>query len=297
MIWSLFALSGALLDATYYAAIKKLLKDLNQYVLASGAFLSASFILLLISTIKGLPEIASGFYLAVGTTVIINLVAATLYFKALKITDLSLSIPMISFTPIFLIFTSFVLLREFPTLLGIAGIFLIVMGSYVLNLNKKRANLLTPFKEMLRNKGILYMILVAFLFSISSNFDKLVVTNSDPIFGSSIVSLLLGLSFLIISSIQTQGIREDYQKNLPKFLLVGGIFAAEAIAINIAFTMAIVPYVISLKRLSILFSVFYGGLLFREKNILFRIFGALIMVAGAALMILFKRRVDFIDIR
>ena len=219
-------------------------------------------------------------------TVILNIIAATLYFKALRITDLSLSMPMIAFTPLFLILTSFILLRELPTIFGVAGIFSIVIGSYILYLNKEKSHFLDPFKEIFRNKGIFYMLIVAFLFSISVNFDKLVVLNSDPIFGSSMIDLLLGLSFLGISSVKIRDTKTVYRRNLLKFFLLGVILALVAITINIAFTMQIASYVISLKRLSILFSVFYGGLIFKERNIPKRMLAALIMLAGAILIIL-----------
>ena len=191
MIWSIFAILSALFDATYYASIKRLLRDISQYVLASGMFLCCFATMFLISIINGIPEIGSDFYISVLATVILNFIAVILYLKALKITDLSLSIPMMSFTLVFLIFTSFILLNELPTIFGTAGIFLIVIGSYVLNSNKNRTRFLSPFKEIFRNKGIFYMLIVAFLFSISANFDKLVVLNSDIIFGSSIKWLLL----------------------------------------------------------------------------------------------------------
>ena len=288
MVWFIFAILGALFAATYYAAIKKLLKNVDQYILASGAFLSSFIILFLISIIKGIPEIGSAFYSSVLATGVLNVIAAILYFKALKITDLSLSVPMISFTPLFLVITSFILLNEAPSLFGLIGIVLIVTGSYVLNISKNDTHLLDPFKEIFRNKGTFYMLIAAFLFSISSNFDKLVVQNSDPIFGSSMVYLLLGSSFLIISCTKTNNIRTVYKKNLHKFFFIGLILASIAITINIAFTRQIVPYVISLKRLSILFSVFYGGLIFKEKNMLKRGLGAFIMLLGVILIILFN---------
>ena len=174
MVWFIFAILGALLSATYYASTKRLLRDINQYVLATGAFLSCFLILFLTSIIKGLPEIGPAFYVSVLITVMINIIGVILCYKALKITDLSLAMPMIAFTPLFLILTSFIFLKEAPTVFGAAGISLVVIGSYVLNLNKNKTHFLDPFKEILRNKGVFYILIIAFLFSISVNFDKLV---------------------------------------------------------------------------------------------------------------------------
>ena len=78
----------------------------------------------------------------------------------------------------------------------------------------------------------------------------------------------------------------SYHRDFHKIFLVGLILALEAITINIAYTMQIMLYVISIKRISILFSVFYGGLIFREKNIFMRIAGASMMTIGVILIIL-----------
>lgn len=288
MVWVIFAILAAFFQATYFASIKKLLRNINQYVLASGIFLSASLILFSVSVIKGIPEIGPALYSSILVTVILNAIAATLYYKALKITDLSLSIPILSFTPVFLIITAFIILRELPTFLGAVGIFLIVVGSYVLHSSKNKARFLDPFKEIFRNKGIFYMLIVALLWSVAVNFDKLVVLNSDSTFGPSLVTLLLGLTFLTISSVKKQEIKIIYKEDFPKFFLVGIIIALEAIVIYTALSMQIVPYVISLKRLAILFSVFYGGLIFKERNISKRVLAALIMLAGTIFIILFS---------
>lgn len=287
MTWYLFAILGAFFAATFLMLLKKLLKDINPYILASGIFLSTFLIMFLISIIKGIPEIGPLFYFAVLGTAAFNVIANILLFKALKITDLSLVAPIQAFTPAFLVITSFIMLREFPTAIGLGGIMLIVVGLYILNVNESRSHLLAPLTMVFRNRGMFYMLIVAFLFSISSNFDKLVVLNSDPIFGSSLAFFLVGMSFLIISLSKKSQVSKVYRQHIHKFFFVGAILAISIIAINIALTMQIVPYVISLKRLSILFSVFFGFLIFSEKHIMSRIVGAIIMISGTVLIIIF----------
>ncbi len=287
MIWVIFAIIGAFVDAAYFVLIKKLLKNVDQYVLAGGTFFCSFVLLSLISLIKGVPEIGPGFYSAVLITGVLNVISTILCFEALKITDLSLAVPMLSFTPLFLIFTSFIFLKEFPTICGILGIFLIVVGSYVLNTTTDSKKLFDPFKQMFRDKGVFYMLIVAFLFSISANFDKLVVINSDPFFGSSMVYLLLAVSFLAISFKKSRNVNLTYKENFFSFFLIGLIIVIGTVAVNIALNMQIVSYVISLKMLSILFSVLLGGLIFKEDNIIKKSLGALIMLAGLILILLF----------
>ena len=67
---------------------------------------------------------------------------------------------------------------------------------------------------------------------------------------------------------------------------IGLILVVEAVSINLAYTLSIVPYVISIKRLSIFFAVLFGGYLLREGGIRARAAGSLVMVAGTALIAL-----------
>ena len=131
------------------------------------------------------------------------------------------------------------------------------------------------------------MLSAAFLSGISVNFDKLVVINSNAIFGSAIVFFLLAISFLIISIVKRYKIKEAIKVNFGKILIIGLDVALAVLFINLAYTLQIVSYAISIKRLSILFSVIFGALLFKEENIGKRFFGALIMLVGALIIILF----------
>jgi uncharacterized membrane protein len=56
-----------------------------------------------------------------------------LYFRALQISPMSLCIPFLAFTPVFLIPTGFVLLGEMPPPLKLVGVVLIVVGSLVMH--------------------------------------------------------------------------------------------------------------------------------------------------------------------
>ncbi len=287
MFWLFLAILGAFFDASYYAFIKKYLQNLDRFMLASGAFLSASLFLFVISLLYGIPFIGPLFYSSVLITGILNVFAATFYFAALEQTDLSLSIPMISFTPVFLILTSFLILGELPSPVGAAGIGLIVLGSYVLLIHPNGETVFDPFKKLFRNKGIFYMLVVALLYSISANYDKRVVQNSDPIFGSAMIFLFIGVSFFILSIVRARKLQKPHWKNAFRVIPPGAAISMAALTINFAFTMQIVPYVISIKRLSIMFSVLYGRAMFREHDIGRRSAGAFIMLCGAVLIALF----------
>jgi uncharacterized membrane protein len=152
------------------------------------------------------------------------------------------------------------------------------------------------------------MLIVAFLFAVSINFDKIAMLNSDPFFGMGLTVLAVGGALLIISAYSfrksgstsfrnpgntggtTRGpgiFPSDYGMYLSRAAAIGTVVAIEAASINIAYNLQIVPYVIEIKRLSILFVVIFGTLVFSEHETGKRLAGAALMVTGAIIIMLF----------
>jgi drug/metabolite transporter (DMT)-like permease len=258
--------------------------------------------------LQGFPTIGPDYYYAVAVSAVLNIIGLTLIFSALSSSDLSLSMPMLSFTPAFLIGTSFLLLHEVPSLLGIMGICIIVSGSYVLNISAEHEHFLDPVRSMLRSRGSWYMLIVAFLFAASINYDKIAMLNSDPVFGMAFTLLAIGGAFILLYGFSvvagrrlSRGIvsscyghqagpgifkKKSLAYSIP-VLLVAIFVAAESVSINIAYTLQIVPYVIAIKRMSIIFMVLYGTILCGEGEIKNRFMGAALMVGGAVIILLF----------
>ena len=177
-------------------------------------------------------------------------------------------------------------MREVPSADGIAGICIIVSGSYVMNISAGHVHLLDPVRSMAETRGSWYMLMVAFLFAASINYDMIAMLNSDPVFGMVFTMLIISGVFVVLVAIskKTAGprlLRHDEQVltfgHLPETLLslcsyywpavLTGIFvSAVCVAINIAFTLQIAPYVIAIKRLSIIFVVRYRSLLCAENE-------------------------------
>lgn len=300
MLWFPLALLGAISQASYSLSVKLFLRWLSPFFLAGYSYLAASLILFTMIFFSGIPPLAPGLLPAAAATVTINTVATILLYRALATTDLSLCVPILAFTPVFLILTSFIILGEVPSPAGTAGIFLVAAGAFLLTRKSDQgrpASLVTSFLTFRHDRGVRSMLLVAFLYSLSVNYDKEVVTHSSPLFGSALILFLLAMVFLLIA-VSTRKmcifpaqdtVRPDPVPPAPPppyplsfmYGAVGMILVVEALSINTAYTMAIVPYVITIKRLSIFFSVLFGGFLLHEQHIRGRMFGALVMIAGA----------------
>ena len=302
MFWALLSGLGACADSAYYIVNRKFLPSVEPDLLAAAGFLFSSLFLLPVAAVRGIPAIGPDFLVAVAATCIINVVGTTLVFRALKTTDLSLAVPMLCFTPLFLILTAGLMLGEIPSLPGIMGILVIVSGSYILNTAAEHERLLDPFRAMISHPGVLSMLVVSFLYAISIGFDKMVVLSSDTVFGSGVVFFVLGSAFLLIflqkkrsekkSAPGSSPTPREFPANAARDVFTAGsviglLLALEAIAINEAYLLQIVPYVSAIKRMSILLTVLYGTIVIREEEVYRRISGAGLMVAGAVLILLF----------
>ena len=180
MIWILYAILSAFLGATIDTISKKILKNNNEYMVlwARNAFTLPFLFLILI--FFSIPEIDNKFWIALAITLPLEIFLAILYIKAIKITDLSLSIPFLSFGPIFTIITSFLILKEFPTIYGFIGIILITIGAYFLNFEKIKINLFQPFKSIIKEKGSLFMLIVSLISAIVITIEKIGIISSSP---------------------------------------------------------------------------------------------------------------------
>ncbi len=207
-------------------------------------------------------------------------VASLFFFKAIEAADLSLSIPMLSFTPLFLLVTSPLMLHEVPSVVGLIGIFLILAGSYVLFYDPSNGNPLTPLRALLRSRGTRYMLIVAVLFSIGGNIDKIGVMQSSPLVWSialnTAVSVFLGVIMLLKVKEPLKQIRSKW----PVFLLIGGTMGLVMVFQMQAILMTKVSYVIAVKRTSVVMSSLWGVIFFGEKGGRRRLLAVLLMVAG-----------------
>jgi uncharacterized membrane protein len=206
--------------------------------------------------------------------------------KAIKHSDLSLTVPMVVFTPLFLLITSPLIVGEFPNLFGFFGVILIVVGSYLLQVKKRAEGILQPFKSLLQQKGPRYMLLVAFIWSISANIDKIGVMNSSPTLWITSMCMLISIGLFPFTYKHLFGKTVEIKKTIRMVFPIGLVYSFVILNQMIAINLTLVSYVISIKRMSAVFAVFWGFLIFKETEIKERLLGVSIMILGVLLITL-----------
>lgn len=284
MIWLLFSFLAAFFTSLLAVFSKKALRKADAYlVIFSQRFISILVLAPLLFFID-IPILGNQFWMALVINVVLNLINWVLYMYAIKISDLSLVAPLVTLTPLFLLLTSPFIIGEIPSILGFVGVLLIVVGSYVLNIKKSEKGVLAPFKSLLKQKGPRIMILVAFIWSVTSVYDKIGVQNSSPLFW---VIAVNGFSALLMFPLVwnlSKNVKWQIQETWKYLLGVGFANITLLYFQFTALTLTLVSYVISIKRTSAIFSVLFGYFLFKERGVKERLLGAAIMVGGVVLI-------------
>lgn len=282
----LYTLITALLMAGADVLSKKASAQQSVYLVSLSRWLFAIPVLALMTFQMDFPRAISS-EVIVCTLILIPLeiVAMILYVKAIAHYDLSLTVPLLSLTPLFLLITGSLFLHETVTLMGIAGVVTILSGVYIMNVTHLREGMLAPFKSIVRNEGSLLVVVVALIYAITSTMGKKVVTLTGSAFFS--FWYLFALSIVLIPVVYIKG-ESPWQifKNFKMNLLIGTLVGLATYSIFTAYNYAPIAYVIAIKRTSILFTVILGRMIFNEPSFGRRVTGAVLALIGIVLIIL-----------
>jgi drug/metabolite transporter (DMT)-like permease len=283
-IWIIYGLGSALGLASADALTKRFFSHLTPYGMSLARLLFMLPFLGLGWCLISIPSLGWMFFLAVGVALPLEILANLLYMRALQISPLSLCTPMLAFTPVLLILTGQVVLGEALNLWGMAGIFLVALGSYFINLEWWRWGWLAPLSALWKQPGPRLMLMVAGLYACTSALGKLAVLYSNPAF--------FGFFYPgVFTGIMLSG----YPWSLPRpgkrlFVHPGwGLLLGLCLTISIlcqthGIQLAPAAYLIALKRTSLIISVLYGGIWFGEGHFSSRLMGAALMTGGIAVI-------------
>ncbi len=284
-MWLIFALLNPVSEAIRSLISKKTSKTVDPLIIAWS-----NYVLPFICFLPGLffieLKFSLTFWVAVSITAFINLTATIFYNKALAFGDISSVIPMLSFTPVFLLLTSPFLIGEIPNIYGFCGVLLIGIGSYLLNIKTNKKGILEPFKSLFINKGTRYMLFVAFIWSISANFDKISINSSSVYQHLIFINVLIFVFLTAFTAFKKKFNKQNLIDNKKPLLIISGLAVSSFIFHMVALSLTLVAYVVALKRLSGLISVFFGYYFLKEADIKSRLLGAFIMFIGVVLILL-----------
>ncbi len=283
-MWFVLALGSAVFFAAQGAAAKRLGGGFHPDVVTWASFVFGLPVLGVALAVCGIPEVRPSFWTWGAVSLVVNLVAIPLYFRALKDGELSVVLPLSALTPLFALLTEFLMLGQRPEAVAFCGVGLIVLGAYLLNASEIRSGLLAPFRALARDRGARSMLAASALWSVSAVADRGAVLAASPVFYLAVFCTAFTVVFLAWLVWRRRPALVAFARRPWPLVWVAAFGVVMALCQMQAVTLALAALVISIKRLAALFGVLLGGLLFSEKGLGMRLAATGLMVAGAALV-------------
>jgi len=279
MIWFFLSLAAAISIAARDVSIKTY-EGLDPPEIAILELFWALPYFFFGSLLVEIPPLDQTFWWTFILSIPINVVAYILYLYAIKISPISLSVPFLSFTPVFMILTSFFILAETITIGGGIGIGFIVLGGYVLHFTNKQASLSEPLSAFLHEKGSWFMLIVAILFAFAAVIGKKAILHSSPLFFSYFFFLIFNITVLTGFLLFRKNDWRKIIRNTPRGIWLGSLLMVHISFHGLAIAISTAVYMVAVKRSSILITVLLSWFILKEENIRYRGLGSLLMFAG-----------------
>ena len=238
----------------------------------------------------GVPETSATYWALTGGSVVLNLAANLLFLRAVQISPLSLTTPYLAFTPVFTALSAFLFYSETPTAWGLGGIVTVCLGAFFLNPGNKEDGIFAPLKALWSERGSLYMLVVAALWSVTPILDKAAAHQTSPMWHTMILAAGVTVAFVAFRGWRDTGVGELWEefRREPALLAGSGVFAVAAMVLQLAaYDYIEVAYVETVKRaIGLVGAIAAGYVLFGERDIVRRLLGAAVMAAGVAMVLL-----------
>lgn len=267
-MWLVVALFSTALNSLENVFQKKSGLHFNAYIIMWGILVISSIFYIPLLASAGIPDhLGGGFWAAVIARLIVDSAAFLLFLKALHMSELSVAVPMLSLSPIFVIFTSAALNNVWPTLGGLLGILIVVGGVYALHFTKGHRSWLSPFRNIANHKGALIILAVCVLWSFVAPLKRVGIDNSDVSFYTAFFQILWAICFMPIAFWSDRKTFSNlwHWGNFKKLLPVGVLDAAQIWTQNIAIALTLPVYTSAVRSTGVLFAILFGYYFFKES--------------------------------
>jgi drug/metabolite transporter (DMT)-like permease len=288
-MWFLLALTFAFISSFALIIAKRIMREADEYsYLWLNILFSLPVLIAIILLFYEIPVFDTSFLFLIFFTVLINALAATLAYRAIKISDLSLVNPISSFNPVFTALIAYLFMGEKLDVKSILGILIIILGAYLLQISKLKEGIFRPFKALVNHKGVQMSFVAYFLWSVTPILQKTAIFHTTPRVPVFVSFIGLVGSLIVYTPLVARFSKHPIKiakKYLWLFLISGFISGiGQAVAFT-AFSLGSLGLVTAIFKLSMLFTVIFGWLFFKERNIRDRLVGSLVMLVGVVLLV------------
>lgn len=206
------------------------------------------------------------------------------YFKALSMGDVNKVVPIDKSSTILSVLLAIIIFNETNNLaVKLIGTFLLAIGIFLMVEKKKSSNV----KE--KRQWVIYAVLSAVFASLTSILAKVGIENVDSNFATSIrTCVVLAMAWIIVFAKGKHTLVKDIDGKELLFICLSGIATgASWLCYYYAIQNGIVSVVVPIDKLSIVITVAFSYIVFKEKLTKKSFIGLCLMIIGTLVMTIF----------
>jgi len=305
IVWLLLALAvagGAAASDIFFS--QKRLETLSPLAKAWVARVGTIPLLGIFVVVGGVPAIAPSFWMFVAINAALDALASFFFMRALALAPISQTMPIMALTPAFMIVTATLFTNDAVTLVGLIGVGMVSLGVYATQHPGRNqvtgavGGFWSPIAAVARNAGSRAMFFAATLFAVTRALDRRCIESSSGhwylLVEHVLLSAILGGALVIkmVAKRRNASTAPTSATRVVPLLLLGGSVNAGAFLLHVwALEFMSVPYLIAVKRTSIILSSLWGYLVRKERAPhWYHIVGVALAVLGVALIALYGKK-------
>ena len=236
----------------------------------------------------GLSALTAGFWLNMSVSAILAVVGNVLLVYALAFSDLSVLGSINAYKAMLSLILGIFLVDEVPSAAGLLGVLLILGGSYFVVDRREGQSPGGAFMQFFRERGVQFRFAALACSATEAVFLKRAVLESSPLVAFLLwCTLGLAVSSIFVAILFGGHVRtelERLRRHAATYVWLAVTTGLMQLTTLLTFGVMQVGYSLALFQLSTLISVFLGHRYFQEQNIARRLFGSIVMIAGAVLI-------------
>ncbi len=200
--------------------------------------------------------------------------------------DLSVVYPLSQTSMVYVPIWGMSILGERLSIPGIAGILLVILGAFSVQMERLSLDeFLRPFRN-LRSSTVRNALTAGFISSLGSIAEKVGVRGYSPLyFTYFLVLIMLGImSVNLLRSCYRPLIVEEFREHWPLILASGPVMMASFLTFRYGLNLSPMSYAVPVRQVSILMGVLIGILFLGESCGRIRLGAALVILAGAIMI-------------
>jgi uncharacterized membrane protein len=284
-MWFILSLLSALFQVLRNVAMKRLGHALDDTINVWGRFTFLLPFAGLGVLYTGIPGVQKGFWVFGALFGVTQCLGTFSLSKALKQSDISLVTPLWKLSLILLVAWGYLTLGEIPSLLGLLGLMVSLLGVYLLNIRMARISFWTPIVALIKDPGQRWTLGAAMGYAPSVVLIKKMALLSTPIYAIFIAYVFCFAFMTPYTVIRSWRHFSSIGRFWKDFVGMGICAALSTWFGTTAYTMTVSSYVEAVKQVEVLLALGIGYFLFKEEATVRAIWiGTVVMLAGLVLL-------------